>query len=45
VLAAANLLGTVDGFALLLAAAGLAIAVTGFVLWRRRLREARVAQQ
>ena len=44
VLAAANLVGgSLDGIALLFGGAGLLIAIVGFVLWRRRQREARLA--
>ena len=44
VLAAPNLIGgSLDGIDLLLGGAGLLIAAAGFVLWRKRRREARLA--
>ena len=44
-LAAANLIGgSLDGVALLLGGAGLLSAAIAFVLWRRRRREARLAE-
>jgi LPXTG-motif cell wall-anchored protein len=45
VLAASNLIGgPLDGIAVLLGAAGLLIAGVGFVLWRKRRQEARLAE-